>query len=139
MLNRILGKKFQILVMVMALLVIVTATVALATTKLIRAKGGGVINVARGVKLVVKPGSLEEDTEISADLVDEEERICLYFGPDGTQFLRPAILRVNEHVFEGIDDLVLYGEYGEEIEPEIRPWGAQYAIDHFSLYYFRRR
>ena len=137
MLDTILRRRAQALVLVLSLVLSVTAV--FAATELIEAKKGGTINIAPGVRLVIRPGALEEDTAISADMIQKRDRILFRFKPSRTEFLKPAELRIHWQAIEDVEDLILYGEDGEEIEPEIRGWGTKYYIEHFSLYYFRRR
>lgn len=139
MLNTILRKRAQVLALILVLSVLLTATTALAATKFIRAKSGGTITIAQGVKLVIRPGALEEDTIISADMIQKRNRTLFRFEPDDAEFSKPAELCISWEVIDGVEDLTLYGENGSRIEPETTRRGVKYYIDHFSLYYYRRR
>jgi hypothetical protein len=138
-----LKRRAQVLAAILILAVLLTATTAFAATRFIKAKRGGTIRMDRGVWLVIRPGALEEDAVISADMYMTEDSISFEFGPSGTEFDRPAELRVTWQAIGGrdVEDVALYGEDGEEIEeePEIRRWGVVWYIEHFSLYYYRRR
>lgn len=115
---------------------------ALAASKLITAKKGGTIDMAPGVELVIRPNALEEDTVISADMWIESGRIVYSFSPGGTVFSKSAKLIISREVLEDtdVDDLILYGEDGEAIEPrKNKKKYLVYDIDHFSAYYHRRR
>lgn len=146
MLNTILRKRAQILALILALSVILVAATAFAVTEIIKAKKGGRIDVAPGVSLVIKPGGLAEDAMVSATMKVKRNRICFSFSAaavdDGNdvELTKPAVLYVSWRALDGVEDLTLYGEDGEEIEPaKATQWAAEYYIDHFSLYYFRRR
>jgi len=140
--NTILRKRAaQALTAILALSILLTATIALATTNLIRADKGGEIKIAKGVTFVVPSGALKEDTVISADMKWTKDYICFYFGPDGTSFAPPAQLRISWYTISKMDiaDPILYGENGEKIMPQIKNWRGAWPIPHFSVYYFRRR
>ena len=132
----------QILVLVTILSVFLT-TEALAVSRLIKADEGGVIDLAEGVSLVIPPGALSEDTRIRAHVVLNRNRISYTFEPDDVVFNRPLELIVSSQVLEDADvgDLNLYGEDGERIRPRKlkKAKSFLYRIDHFSLYYHRRR
>jgi hypothetical protein len=142
MLNTILWKRAKALSVVLVLSLLLTATLAFAATKLIKAKNGGTINIGPGVNFVIPPEALKVDTVISADMEWTDDYIYFHFGPSGTEFDTPAELRITWQAIDdmGLADLRLYTENGEEIEYEIRKWGmVSYYIEHFSLYYYRRR
>lgn len=142
MLSTILRKRAQALAVILVLSVFLVATTVFAATKLIEAKKGGVVQIAQGVELVIRPNALEEDTVIAASMELQRKRVVFEFGPDGTKFRKPAHLSLSWAAMEALGDLeslTLYGEDGEEIEPKIKGWGMEYPIDHFSLYYHRRR
>ena len=140
MLNTTLRKKVQVLALILVMLVFLAATTALAATEFIEAKTGGSIRIARGVWLVIPPRALEEDTVVSAYMIRRRDRVNFIFEPSGLIFRKPAELKISWQAIAGMggDDLTLYGE-GMEIEPIIRAWGVVYPIEHFSLYYHRRR
>jgi len=139
MLSKVLKKRAQLLAVILVLSLLLTATTAFAVSEYITAKKGGVIGIAQGVKLVILPRALKEDTLISADMLKKKKRIEFTFEPDGTVFAKPAILKIAWSAIEDLEDLVLYGLDGEKIRPRIKGWGLEYRIPHFSLYYFRRR
>jgi len=141
MLNTTAGKRAQTLALTMVLSILLASTTTLAATRIIRANRGGIIRIAQGVKLVIRHAALERDTMISADMVREHGRVCFCFGSDGTAFAddKPAELRISWQAIDDVDDPVLYGDNGEEIEPDIAGWGLRYYIGHFPMYYYRRR
>ena len=143
MLKIIPRKRVYVFALILVLSVLLTAMTALAATRLIKAKTGGTINIAPGVNFIVLPDALEENTVISADMEETEDGIDFHFGPSGTTFDPPAELRITWQAIGGrdVEDITLYGEDGEEIEeePEITPWGVIWYIEHFSIYYYRRR
>jgi hypothetical protein len=140
MLNTILRKRAQVLAAILVLSVVLIATTAFAATEYIKAKRGGIVPVAPGVSLVIKPGALAEDTVISANMKVKRNHISFCFGPSGTVFSKPAELCISWQAIDDVEDLTLYGEDGEGIEPaKTTRWGVKYYIEHFSMYYFRRR
>lgn len=77
-------------------------------TRMILAKDGGEINLPSGVSITIPPDALDKDTLISLEAVDVEkyeENVTAIggvnglhivggvFGPNGTQFSQPAIVR----------------------------------------------
>ena len=142
MLHTFLRKRAHVFTLIVVLSILLTAMTAYAASKLITAKKGGTIDVAPGVKLVIRPKALEEDTVISADMWIESGRIVYNFGPDGVVFSKSAKLIISREILKGtnVDDLVLYGEDGEAIRPKKKKKKfLVYEIDHFSAYYHRRR
>jgi hypothetical protein len=141
MLNLILKKKAQALVLAMVLSVFLTATIVLAATQFIEAKEGGTIDIAEGAYLDIPPYSLHEDTTISVDMVKEHDYVYFVFGPDYTTFSskKPARLNVSWSAIGNTHDLTLYGEDGKYIVPKTSEWGVQWKIPHFSIYYYRLR
>ena len=141
MLSATVRRNLIILPMVLVLSILLLATTAFATTKLIKAQSGGVVKMADGIRLKVENGSLEKDTYISAEVMWGDDYIDFEFGPDGTTFSEPAKLRISQKVLDemGLDGLTLYGEQGEKIEPNTNGGYVEYEIPHFSIYYYRRR
>ena len=140
MLNTILRKRAQVLAVILVLSLLLIAATAFAATKYISAKKGGTVDIAPGVSLVIKPGVLEEDTAISANMKVKRNRISFSFRPSGAEFSKPVELCISWQAIDDVEDLTLYGENGEEIEPaKTTRWGVKYYIEHFSMYYFRRR
>jgi hypothetical protein len=149
MLDKIRLKKSGVLAVILALsILLMTATTAFAITKLIKADKGGVVPLCQGAKLVIAPGALAQDTAIFAEMVQTEDSTTFTFGPSGTQFAIPAELDVtwkalgrNGKDKKYAESIVLYNEDGEVIdsEPEISSRGVVWDIEHFSIYYHRRR
>jgi hypothetical protein len=115
------------------------ATTSLATTKLIEADKGGVVSINQWAYIYFPPGSLAEDTEITAFSELTQDEINFYFEPSNTYFLKPAEFVVSWAIYYYVDSLILNGEDDTQITPEMNWWGLKYYINHFSLYYFRRR
>jgi hypothetical protein len=140
MLKAIPGKRAYILTLVFVLSAILIATVY-GDVKLITAKKGGTVRAERGAELVIPPRALAEDTVISAELDIQNDTIYLLFGPHGTEFNPSATFKVSWTLIKkyGIDDYTAYGPGGEILVPELTKKGLEYEIQHFSLYYFRRR
>ncbi len=141
MLHTFLRKKAHVLALIVVLSILLTTMTVFAASKLITAKKGGTIDMAPGVELVILPNALEEDTIVSADMRVKPKRIVYSFGPKGVVFSKSAKLIISLEVLDGagVDDLVLYGENGEAIEPRRNKRSLVYEIDHFSAYYHRRR
>jgi hypothetical protein len=147
MLNTILRKRAQALALILVLSVLLVAATAFAATEIIRAKRGGVVCVGPGVSLEIKPRGLEEDAIVSADMKVKRNRISFSFSAvalddgDDVELTKPAVLCVSQRVANDLEDLTLYGKNGEEIEPvRTTRHGAEcYLLEHFSIYYFRRR
>ena len=143
MLNTTPRRRLQQILVLITILSVFLATEAFAVSRFITADEGGTIDLAEGVSLIIPPGALEEDTMIRAHVVLNRNRICYTFEPDGIVFNKPAKLVVSWEVLEdaGVKDLNLYGEDGKRIKPKIlkkeESWA--YRIEHFSLYYHRRR
>ena len=141
LLSTILRKRTQVLATTIVLSVFMAAMAAFAASELITAKKGGTVELAPGVELVFRPGTVEEDVVVTADMKVGRKRIKYDFGPDGLVFLKPARFIVSLEAIgdSDVDDLVLYGEDGEEIEPKVKKDRLVYDIEHFSRYYHRRR
>ncbi len=142
MLSTTPGRRLQVLVLI-TILSAFLATEAFAVSKFIEADVGGTMSLAKGVTFVIPPGALDEDTMIQAHVVMNKNRISYTFGPDGTVFNKPALLVVSWEVLEdaGVEDVNLYGEDGKRIKPKAlkKEESFAYRIEHFSLYYHRRR
>ena len=143
MLNTTPRRRLQQILVLVTILSVFLATEAFAVSRFINADEGGIIDLAEGISLVIPPGALEEDTMIRAHVVLNRNRICYTFGPDDIVFNKPVELVVSCQVLEDADvkDLNLYGENGEKIKPKKlkKEESLLYRIEHFSLYYHRRR
>jgi hypothetical protein len=144
MLRKVLQKRVKLIApifLLFALSLFLTATTAFAETQLIKAKTGGLINMARGIKFRIPSEALEEDTIISIDMELTTDSVNFTFKPSRLRFRKPAKLELSWKAIEnlGLDGLTLYGEDGEELEPEVTACGVKWYIAHFSLYYHRRR
>lgn len=137
-----LKRVLQVFTLVMVLSALLSLE-AFAVSRLIKADEGGVINIAEGVSLIIPPNALEEDAVVHARVSIKKNQICYNFGPDDIVLNRPVKLVVSQQILEdaGVDDLNLYGEDGERIKPRTskKEETVTYKIDHFSLYYHRRR
>jgi hypothetical protein len=146
MLNTILRKRAQVSAVILVLSILLLAATAFAATEIIKAKRGGRVRVGPGVSLVIKSNGLEEDAIVSAHMRVKRNRISFSFSAtdlddgDDVKLTKPAVLYVSWRVINGLEDSILHGENGEEVEPAIiTKRGAKYYLGHFSLYYFRRR
>jgi len=109
-------------------------------------ENGGKFKIADGVFFVVPEGSLDADTTICIRMKRTKKKIKFYCGPAGTVFNISATLEVSGKWLKGVKDLTLHLAKSEkdeksvkQIQPESMKHGVQWPIDHFSLYYFRRR
>ena len=141
MLEAVLRKRAKALALILFLSVFLIATTASAATRFIRADEGGAVRITSGAWLLIPAGSLEEDTLISANMKRTHNYLYFRFNPSGTVFDpdKPAQLCLAWWRLQGLESFVLYGKDGSEVTPEFRWWGVKYDVDHFSLYYFRRR
>ncbi len=126
--------------------------VAFAATKWI-GKDGGIVNIRNGVELIIPPKALEEKIKIyahmsSRQIIDEKglgrKLLVFTFEPSGTKFNTPAELHIDKKFFEeeNPDDIVICeSTRGEAETPYIGDNDDEFIIyiDHFSLYYHRRR
>jgi hypothetical protein len=144
MLNLNFKRKMKLTIPIAILALFLIAVTAFAVEQLIIAEEGGVITITEGVYLIVPPEALDEDTMISAEASVKGKRVCFEFGPEGLTFNKPAKLGMTWDTVilllsNGVYDFMLYGEDGSQITPRITERGIVYNIEHFSLYYFRRR
>ena len=115
-------------------------------------KDGGYIEIDAGIYLVVPPQALKADTEIGARMKrDKKDRKTkFYFIPPGLEFHRSAELQATWEAIYDAEEGEPELQYGVEIDgvvydvgspapPSIETWGVRWKIDHFSLYYYRRR
>ena len=141
MLDTISRRRARVSALTLVLSLLLITTIAFAATELISAKKGGEINVAPGVVFAVPPKALDEDTVITVDMLEKGKRVRFEFEPSGLVFSKSASLRMTWEAVEAADveDLLLYAEDGSVIEPKTTGQGVAYSIDHFSIYFFRRR
>jgi len=102
-------------------------------------------------KLKFPQGALNEDNQISMEITtDEESHVNFEFGPHGVEFDEPVELELSWNSLpEDVrgEDLILYyyhEELGEWLEEYRGIWSdncktVTLLLEHFSLYYFRRR
>jgi len=101
-------------------------------------------------KLIIPPGALSGPTGLyMSATTDGVQTIDYTFHPHGLQFLIPATLQMSWSVLKGVsaDDLVLHywdESLGEWVIETRGVWDTKrkrvlIEINHFSLYYFRRR
>jgi len=143
MLNTELRKRIHPLVIAWVMSVFLIAVAAVAATELIDAKRGGRIEIDEGLTLTILPKALSENTEISVNIKEREngQLVFLQFEPDGLTFAdnKPARLFASRDFIGEGSDLTLYTSDGTAIKPKPKRHGAEWELDHFSLYYFRRR
>ena len=130
---------------IMVMLLLVNITIIFAATSYISADKGGTICLSEEVCLRILPRAMDQDTEIGASVVEQkhrkEEWVYFHLEPDGLNFRdkKPARLCASWESVGDTAELTLYGQDGEVIEPRTKGCGVEWYIDHFSLYYFRRR
>ena len=140
MLNTIPKKRAQVILPILFLLLLMTATSANAASKFIKADKGGVIRIDWWAYLKIEPDGLSQDTRVTADLEWTDDQINLQIEAPGATLCKPAKLMISWWaIYDFVDSFILYGDDGSEIKPFINWWGLNYYMSHFSLYYFRRR
>ena len=147
MFNTFLKNRARTLTSILILSILLTAATVFAALESIEADKGGVIEVSEGVRLVISPGGLAADAEVLGVMnTDEDGNISFTFlayeegDPEASIALeKPALLYVSQDVVGNAGKAKLYGENGEVIKPERSDGGLIYSLDHFSLYYYRRR
>lgn len=151
MLNLILQKKsIRLSVTMITFLMFFAVTLALAVvvSEKINAKKGGTINIDEGVELVIPPGALDKNTEITVRMERDDKKMVFEFWPGGLVFNKPVELKATYEALSGIKDLNLYlvsdpnsitKNYIEKIRPVKYDWGVVWYLDHFSIYYYRLR
>lgn len=106
-------------------------------------KAGGRINMKDGVILTIPQNSLKKEMAIQTQKIIYDDRVTIHLEPSGLKFKIPAILEVSKKFLDGIgrvDKEVLIGPgdvqryYGDDMGDTL-----QYKLDHFSIYYYRRR
>jgi hypothetical protein len=151
MLNATLWKRTaQALAAILVLSALLTATIALAgsvESKSIRANKGGVITIEEGIELRIPRGALEENTVISVKMVQNANKTTFRFEPHGLEFNIPVELWATKNAISDAESYVLYyaldekdpDNYTEAIHADIFGGEVSWYLDHFSLYYYRRR
>jgi len=151
MFNTFLRNRARTLTTVLILSILLTAATAFAATEFIKARKGGIVDIASGVKLEIVRRGLAADAYVSGEMYEEKGKgkkigKDIYFGFEArddegydVELTKPALLYVSQELLKGLKDTTLYGENGEEIVPEKSGKKFVYGLDHFSLYYYRRR
>lgn len=144
MFDTFLRNRARTLTTVLILSILMTAATVLAAVEFITAAAGGSVSVAKGVELVIVPDGLAKDANVLGEMyTDEDGNISFIFDAynknNSIKLTKPAQLYVSRNLVKGLKDLTLYGENDEEIVPEKTNRGLKYSLDHFSLYYYRRR
>lgn len=142
-------RKRQLLLGVLILLISLVAAIALAAVAsgYIKAGKGGTIVIEEGIQLVVPPGALSEDTNIKVKMVRNTNKTTFDFSPEGLVFRKPVELRATYAAISDAASFNLYfapdpsnpDYYTEVITPVEYDWGVTWYLNHFSLYYYRRR
>lgn len=145
MFNTFLKNRARTLTTILILSILLTAATVFAAIEFITVAEGGSVSIAKGVELVIVPGGLAKDASVLGEMYEDEDgNISFVFAANSANgravaLTKPAQLYVSRSIIKGLKDTTLYGEYGEEIVPEKTNQGLKYSLDHFSLYYYRRR
>lgn len=144
MFNTFLRNRARTLTTVLILSILLTAATVLAAVEFIAAAEGGSVNIAKGVELVIVPNGLAKDANVLGEMYEDEDgNISFIFDAynkkSPVKLTKPAQLYVSQNIIKGLKDTTLYGEDNEEIVPEKTNQGLKYSLNHFSLYYYRRR
>jgi len=110
------------------------------------------ITVTSKTKIIIPQDALTNNVRISADITsDKVSRVDFHFEPHGTVFAKPVEIELSWAMLQDgtlkPQDLILY-YYDESVEDWVEEttacWKRQdkvavIYVNHFSLYYFRRR
>jgi len=118
-------------------------TIMCSSWALIKAKTGGVVCLGPTMGLYVPKYTFKEDTIVSASFAYNQmcDTIEFDFGPSPASFSNPLELFVSWSdlaYFGLLKDPTLYYN-GFPVSCSESDWGITYYLDHFSIYYFRRR
>lgn len=146
MFNTFLKNRARTLTTILILSILLTAATVFAAIEFITVAEGGSVSIAKGVELVIVPNGLADDANVLGEMYEDEDgNLSFVFmayknTPNNSVALtKPALLYVSRSVIKGLKDTILYGDNGEEIVPEKSGNELKYSLDHFSLYYYRRR
>jgi len=150
MMNTILKKKAiqaSATMLVFLLLVIVTIAIAAQGEGYIIAKEGGTVIIDNDTQLVIPKNALKEDTLITAKVVYNKNKVKFEFEPEGLVFKKGVYLQKSLDAMGDADGFTLYyapdpndlDNYTEEIEPDVSEDNVTWSLEHFSIYYHRRR
>ena len=144
MFDTFLKNRARTLATVLILSILLTAATVFAATEFIKAKEGGVVEIAEGVRLEISPGGLSANAYVQGEMYTDEDgdisfSFAAYSNQGDVELLSPALLYVSRDVIGNSGRAKLYGENGEVIKPERTEEGLKYSLVHFSLYYYRRR
>lgn len=109
--------------------------------KLVMARKGAHINLRDGVDLGIPAGALSEDKVVTWRKVITDDKVEIHLIPDGLKFSPPAVLEVTKQFLNGIGRVErdLFGPDDKEVPGVDYPGRLQYDLNHFSIYYYRRR
>lgn len=151
MLSVILKKRVaQAFAGILVMLLLVIVTIAFADNKgegYIIAKDGGTIVIDDDTCLVISKNALEHDTFITAKVVYSPGKTLFYFEPEGLVFNKRVYLQKSKASMKDAGGRTLYyapdesnpDNYTEEIKPKMGGDSVKWFLEHFSLYYHRRR
>lgn len=129
-------------------LVMIAVAFAIIVEQPIKANEGGTIDIVAGIKFIVPPGALERDTTIRVKMVQNRNKTMFKFGPAGLKFKKAVKLQATTGAINDAAEFNLYyapnnerpDNYTEVITPERTSDGTiQWSLNHFSIYYYRRR
>jgi len=121
------GKAIALIVLVLSVTLFMNTTTAFGKAekgskvveKLIKAKEGGIVKIAKGVIFRVDRSVVKEDTLIYAKMIQDENGLSFIFGPSGTTFFDPEYAAKMEELEADyqklLDQLGLDNSYREEL------------------------
>lgn len=151
MLNTIIKKRStKVLMVILFVSAFVAATIAYGSVGQgpIKADKGGVICIDEDTKLIIPAGALSKNTRIRVKMVQNDNKVTFDFEPEGIQFNKPVYLQKKLlSMWDAEWGFALYyapdpddlEQYTEVIEPVLDNSDIKWPLDHFSLYYYRRR
>ena len=132
----------------LSLLLVTTMTVLAAIGQApIKADKGGTIIIDDDTRLIIPAGALEKNTLIRIKMVSNNNKLTFAFTPKGLQFKKPVQLQKSKASMNDAEGFTLYfapdedklDNYSETIHPDIDSKNVKWNLNHFSIYYYRRR
>ena len=151
MMNRVLWKRLaQASAATLAFLLLMAAAMAFASKGdgYIKAKKGGIIIIDDDTRLIIPHKALKDDTFITAKVVIKDKRVDFHFEPEGLVFEKHVYLQKSKAAMkkDALGYTLYYApdednpdNYTETIHPKIDKENVEWTLEHFSLYYHRRR
>jgi hypothetical protein len=120
---------------------------AAANKERVKAKNGAIIYIDSDTRLIVPPGAMDKDVAIKVKLSQSKKNVKFKFEPEGIKFRVPIYLQKSRESMEDAESCILYyapdekniERYTEQIKPKVKGDNIVWELEHFSLYYYRRR